>query len=103
MSKRREFVLKMVPLAGALAVLPRVSFADAPPAALTETDPMALAMGFHLETANANQAKYPKHANDQVCSKCLHYATPAADSAVCDLFKKTVPKGGWCSGFSKRP
>jgi len=102
MSKRREFVLKLVPLAGALAVLPRFGLAaDAPP--LAEDDKMAASLGFRLNSAKADQAKYPKHTNDQVCGKCLHFTSPAADSAKCDLFNKSVPKGGWCSAFSKRP
>jgi hypothetical protein len=101
MTNRRDFIMKLVPLAGAAAVLPRVALADVP--ALTESDPMAKAMGFRLDTTKADQAKYPKHTNDQACAKCLHFTQPGADSAKCDLFSKIVPKGGWCSGFSKRP
>lgn len=101
MTNRRDFVLKLVPLAGAVAVLPRVALADVP--ALTEDDKMAVAMGFRLKTENADQAKYPKHTNEQSCKSCLHFTTPGADSARCDLFNKIVPKGGWCSGYSKRP
>ena len=101
MTKRREFILKLVPLTGAALVLPRLAHADVP--VLTEDDKMASAMGFHLQTEKADQKKYPKHSNDQVCAKCIHYATPTAESATCDLFKKIVPKGGWCSGFTKRP
>jgi hypothetical protein len=101
MTKRRDFVLKFVPLAGAVAVLPRVALADVP--VLTEDDKMAVAMGFRLKTENADEKKYPKHTKDQDCAKCLHYTTPGADTARCDLFNKLVPKGGWCSGFSKRP
>jgi len=101
MIKRRDFVLKFVPMAGAVAALPRVALADVP--ALTEDDKMAVAMGFKLKTEKADQAKYPKHTADQMCAKCLHFTTPGAESARCDLFNKTVPKGGWCSGFSKRP
>ncbi len=100
MTKRRD-VLKFVPLAGAIAVLPRVALADVP--ALTEDDKMAVAMGFKLKTADADGKKYPKHTNEQSCASCLHYTTPGAESARCDLFNKTVPKGGWCSGYSKRP
>jgi len=101
MTKRRDFVLKFVPMAGAVAVLPRVALADVP--ALTEDDKMAVAMGFKLKTESADQKKYPKHSTDQFCAHCLHYTQPGADMARCDLFNKLVPKGGWCSGFSKRP
>ena len=102
MTNRREFVLKFVPLAGAAAVLPGVALgADVP--VLTEDDKMAVAMGFRLLTAKADQVKYPKHTTEQFCARCLHFTTPGADSARCDLFNKMVPKGGWCSGFSKRP
>ncbi len=101
MTKRRDFVLKFVPLAGAVAVLPSVAFAEVPP--LTENDAMAKAMGFRLHTKDADQKKYPKHSEEQMCSGCLHFTEPGKDQARCDLFNKIVPKGGWCSGFSKRP
>jgi hypothetical protein len=102
MSKRRQFVLKMVPLAGVLVVLPRAALAaDAPP--LAEDDKMAVALGFRLSSTKVDAAKFPKHTNEQSCAKCLHFKAPAAESAKCDLFNKTVPKGAWCSGFSKRP
>ena len=101
MTNRREFILKLVPLAGAAAVLPRVAMADVP--VLTESDPMAIAMGFVLDTTKANQKKYPKHTTEQFCQRCLHFTKPGADKARCDLFNKVVPHHGWCSGFSKRP
>jgi len=99
MKNRREFVLKFVSMAGAAVVLPRVALADVP---LTENDPMARVMGFRLDTTKANQAKYPRHNNEQMCGKCMHFTNPGADSAKCDLFNKIVPKGGWCSGFTNR-
>lgn len=104
MSNRRNFVFKLVPLAGAAALLPRMAAAaDAAVVPLTEADPMALAMGFKLKSADADMKKYPKHTNDQSCSSCLHFTAPGSESARCDLFNKIVPKGGWCSGYSKRP
>jgi hypothetical protein len=101
MNSRRQFVLKLMPLASAAAILPRWAHAQGLPA-LTETDPMGLALGFKLNTADVNQAKYPKHTKDQFCANCLHYATPTAATARCDLFNKMVPKEGWCGGYSKR-
>ena len=101
MAKRREFIAAILPVAGAMAAFPRVVLADIP--VLAEDDKMARAMGFRLQTEKADAAKYPKHTNEQNCAKCVHYGTPAAETARCDVFNKTVPKGGWCSGFSKRP
>jgi hypothetical protein len=101
MTTRRQFVLKLIPLAGAAAVLPRLAAGQDLPA-LTEADPMAKALGFVLDTAKADQAKYPKHTKEQSCASCLHFTKAGADSAKCDLFNKMVPKGGWCSGYSKR-
>lgn len=100
-TKRREFVWKIVPMAGAMFVLPRLAHADVP--ALAEEDKMAMTMGFHLHTEKTDQAKYPKHKADQSCANCLHYTTPAADTARCDIFNKMVPKTGWCSAYSHRP
>jgi hypothetical protein len=101
MVKRREFVMMLIPLSGAAGLLPELARADVP--ALTETDKMAVAMGFHLHTKDADQKKYPKHTDEQFCGRCLHFTEPGKDQARCDLFNKLVPKGGWCSGFSKRP
>jgi len=100
MKNRRDFVLRFVPIASAAIALPRVALADVP--FLTENDPMAKVMGFRLDTTKANQAKYPRHTNEQMCARCMHFTNPGADSAKCDLFNKIVPKGGWCSGFTKR-
>jgi hypothetical protein len=102
MTNRRQFMFKVLPLAGAAAVLPRVAF-GADVADLTEEDKMAVAMGFRLSTDKVDQAKYPKHTAEQKCAVCLHFTKPGEDKARCDLFNKAVPKGGWCSGFSKRP
>lgn len=102
MNSRRQFVLKLAPLAGVAALLPRIAGAQDLPA-LTETDPMAVALGFKLDTAKADQAKFPKHTKEQSCASCVHFLKVGADTSKCDLFNKMVPKGGWCSGYSKRP
>lgn len=101
MTNRRDFTFRVISLAGAVATHQRVAAADVP--VLTESDPMAKVMGFHLHTKDADEKKYPKHTEDQMCARCLHFTEPGKDQARCDLFNKIVPKGGWCSGFSKRP
>ena len=98
---RRDFVLKLIPLAGAAVMLPRVAQAVELPE-LTETDAMAKALGFKLNTSAVDQAKYRNHTKEQTCGNCLHYAKPDAERARCDIFIKTVPKQGWCSAYVKR-
>ena len=101
MHSRREFVLRLLPLAGTAALLPGIARAKEPPA-LTESDPLAVALGFRADTGKVDQAKYPMHTKEQTCGNCLHFKTPGAAHALCDLFSKTVPKGGWCSAWAKR-
>ncbi len=98
---RREFILKLIPLAGAALMLPRLAHA-AEPAELTESDAMAKALGFRLNTNEVDQAKYLTHTKEQTCGNCLHYAKSGAKRARCDIFSKTVPKQGWCSAYVKR-
>ncbi len=72
MNSRRQFVLKLAPLAGAAALLPRLAGAQDLPA-LTEADPMAVALGFKLDTNKADQVKFPKHTKEQSCASCVHF------------------------------
>jgi len=101
MTNRRQFVLRLLPLAGTFALQPGIVRAAEPPE-LTESDPLAKALGFDLDTNKVDHAKYPTHAKEQDCGNCLHFKAPGAARAVCDLFNKTVPKGGWCSAWAKR-
>jgi hypothetical protein len=102
MNSRRRFVLNLVPLAGAAAILPRLASAQDLPA-LTESDPMGMALGFRLDATKVDQKRFPKYSKDQTCANCLHFTPPGGATSRCDLFNKMVPKGGWCSGYSKRP
>jgi high potential iron-sulfur protein len=102
MNSRRQFVLQLVPLATAAVILPRTACAEDLPE-LTETDPMAKAVGFNLDTNKVEQDKYPTHTKQQTCGDCAHYMKAGAPRARCDIFNKTVPKGGWCAAYAKRP
>ena len=101
MNSRRQFVLQLAPLVGAAAILPRIARAEDIPA-LTETDALAVALGFKLDTNKVEQTKYPMHTREQTCGNCLHFMKPGVDRARCDIFNKTVPKSGWCSAYVKR-
>ena len=101
MNGRRQFVLQLAPLAGAAVILPRIARAKDLPV-LTETDPVAIALGFKLDTNKVEQTRYPMHTREQTCGNCLHFMKPGVDRARCDIFNKTVPKSGWCSAYVKR-
>jgi len=72
-----------------------------PPARLEETDPMATALGFKLDTAKVDAAKYPRHTNDQQCSGCtLYQGKPGEPLGPClTVGGKLVPGAGWCAVF----
>jgi hypothetical protein len=101
MNSRRQFVLQLVPLAGAAVILPSRALAEDLPE-LTETDPMAKAVGFRLDTNKVDQSTFSTHTKEQTCGNCLHFMKVGADRAKCDIFNKTVPKGGWCAAYLKR-
>lgn len=102
MTSRRTFLLKVIPAAGALAVLGGKAMAA--PAAVVETDPQAIALGYKANTAKVDKAKFPKHAADQHCGNCqLFQGAATAASAPCAIFGgKLVANKGWCSAWVKK-
>ncbi|MEI7912076.1 MAG: high-potential iron-sulfur protein [Verrucomicrobiota bacterium] len=107
MHNRRTFLLKLVASAGAPALLTSRALAQSPPppAKLEENDPVAMALGFKLDTTKVDAQKYPRHANDQVCSGCTLYQGKAGDALgpCLTVGGKSVPAAGWCSVFVKKP
>jgi hypothetical protein len=100
-TNRRTFVIHSVLGAGVLA---SATMASAQ-AALAETDPQAVALGYKADASKADKAKFPKYAAGQSCSKCGLFQGKAADAAGgCPLFAgKTVAAKGWCSAFVAKP
>jgi len=101
MNSRRRLAFLLLPLTGGWITAANLARA-AGPAALPESDPMAAALGFKLDTRSVAQGKYPAHTTAQTCGNCLHFMKPGADHAECDIFKRTVPKAGWCAAYVKR-
>ncbi|RZI97472.1 MAG: iron permease [Variovorax sp.] len=97
---RRAFVMGVV-AAGPVFAASQVA---AQAAAVSETDPQAVALGFKNDTTKVDKAKFPKHEATQVCSGCALYQGKAADAnGPCALFSmKTVPAKGWCSSWVKK-
>jgi hypothetical protein len=106
MNTRRTFLRNLVTSVGSPALLCSRGFAQTPPPAkLEETDPVAMAFGFKLDTTKVSAQKYPLHTNEQKCAGCtLYQDKPGETSAPCTAFGgKLVPTAGWCAAYAKKP
>jgi len=67
-------------------------------------DPAARAVGFSLDAAKVDRARYPEHLKGQVCRKCVQFKGGPTDAwGPCMVFAgKQVPAGGWCTSFAAR-
>jgi hypothetical protein len=104
---RRRFVksvslLTAAGFAGGLVPLYR-AFAEAP-AHVSESDPMAVSLGYKDDTRQVDQKKFSKHDNGQTCGKCQFYSGSAGStSGPCQIFQgKLVQASGWCSAFAPK-
>lgn len=107
MNSRRHFLVTLLASAGTPALLAGRALAQTPPppVKLEETDPIALALGFKLDTTKVDAQKYPLHTSEQKCSGCALYQEKSGEAlSPCTVFGgKLVPPGGWCSGYAKKP
>lgn len=103
---RRVFMLQAVAGTTAL-VVQGTAGAQAAGAASTqpvkETDAYPKSMGFRLNTANVDKAKFPRHDVAQKCSECQLYSGKAGEElGPCSFFKRMVPPDGWCRNFKPK-
>jgi hypothetical protein len=100
-SNRRVFFMQAVAGASALAATQVMAQT---PAMVNEKDPAAAGLGYVADTTKVDAKKYPKHANEQMCSNCQLYAGKAKEAAgPCPLFAgKQVSAKGWCSAYVKK-
>jgi hypothetical protein len=100
---RRQFIGQMAIAASALSVV-NIGFAEEKKEALPADDAYAKAMGFVLNTEDADSAKYPKHSTDQSCRNCqLWSGAEGDDLGPCSFFGgRLVPPNGWCRNFKPK-
>jgi hypothetical protein len=100
MNRDRRVFMLVVGAVSATAVSP----VRAQTTHLDEKDPQAAALGYVEDTAKVDEAKFPKHAATQTCSRCALGQFKTSESyANCTLFPgKQVNANGWCSAFVKR-
>ena len=98
---RRVFFMQVSAGTSALAITSAMAQA---PAMVSEKDPAATGLGYAADTTKVDAKKYPKHANEQMCSNCQLYAGKAKEAAgPCPLFAgKQVSAKGWCSAYVKK-
>lgn len=100
---RRVFMLQAVAATTALASQVHAADEPRPTVAVKETDPYPKSMGFKLNTANVDKAKFPRHDVSQKCSECqLYSGKPGEELGPCSFFKRLVPPEGWCRNFKPR-
>ena len=99
---RRVFTLQLVAATSALAAGPARA-ADETEKVL-EADPYARSMGFRLDTAQVDKAKYPRHDVAQHCAECQLYSGKAGEPlGPCSFYGgRLVPVKGWCRNFKVR-
>ncbi len=72
---------------------------------VTEAEPLAQAMGYVLDAATVDTAKFPKRAGEagakQFCYNCALYAgKPEDELAPCSIFQNRPVRGaGWCNAW----
>jgi hypothetical protein len=101
MTSRRTFIVQLS-LGG--AALAAGHHAQAQGAALSETDPQAVSLGYKADATKVDKAKFPKFAAGQLCSNCSLYQGKATDAmGGCPIFAgKQVAGKGWCSAWVKK-
>ena len=102
---RRAF-LKIGITAGSTAIaLTAISLPALAQDSVTESEPLAQAMGYVADASKVDTAKFPKRAGEagaqQFCHNCALYAGEAdAASAPCSIFQNRLVSGtGWCNAW----
>lgn len=103
---RRTFLSHVVVGTSLLSVarLGLTEEAEATKEALSADDPYAKAMGFVLDTNDADSAKFPKHSTEQSCKTCqLFSGAEGDDLGPCSFFGgRLVPPNGWCRNYKPK-
>lgn len=102
---RRSFVRNVAIIASSATLAPIAATAETTPALLTESDPIAQALGYRSDATMVDTTKYPSKAGDanapQLCSNCSLYKLVGNDLGTCAAIPgKLVAGPGWCSAWN---
>ena len=102
---RRGFLKLGMKTGGAVLGLTAIPIQLLAQDAVTETEPLAQAMGYYADATKVDTAKFPKRAGaegaKQFCHNCALYAgEPNSETAPCSLFQNRLVHGnGWCNAW----
>lgn len=114
LSSRRQFVAGVLAGVGSLwatdllaAGTPDSEGLPAGATALSETDPMAVQLGYKADAAKADATKYKQlktaAGKAQNCKNCMFYTVENGGWGKCQLFAgKVVNAKGWCATWAKK-
>ncbi len=101
-SMLKNSIFGLTAIAAASVIVPNAVYADDIPV-LTEDDPMAMGLGYKLDTATVDATKQPKHTADQSCSNCALFTATTGGAGTCTIFTgKLVNEKAWCSAYAKK-
>jgi len=105
MLNRRNFLKLGVKAGGGALALSAIPVQLLAGDEVTPDEPLAQAMGYAVDAATVDTAKFPKRAGDaganQFCNNCALYAGKAEDeTAPCSIFQNRPVRGiGWCNAW----
>lgn len=109
MSEKKSFELsrrQFFATAGgaALASLVAKNAAAAGLPELSETDSLAVSMGYKADTTKVDDKKYATHKASQACASCRFYqGEEKAATGPCQIFAgKSVSSKGWCQVYAAK-
>ena len=86
----------------ATTLIASIASAAADAVLLDESDPKAVALGYHADATQTDKARFPNYTSGDKCSACTLFETQTGtNTGGCSAFPgKLVAAGGWCSAFS---
>ena len=71
---------------------------------LSESDPTAMALGYHADAKKVDVKNFPTYKPNQSCSTCVQLQPGTGNERGCNLFPgKSVNVGGWCKVWVQKP
>ncbi len=108
---RRQFFKKVALGLGSMALFskwsPLVSKTAFAAETLSESDPLAVSLGYVANATKTDVKKFPKRASadgkTQFCDNCMFYQKTDAKQGGCQIFQnKLVAAKGWCNSWAKK-